>query len=112
MLCAMQSRMQLKNGGCASNAVGDTVGMSAIAPCRARKVGRRARPCRVGEEIVGPMNSMTYLMKPEMATFFSACIAVSSVGLNLYGTLFTEKRKSEIQREVRAAWQAVMHILM
>ena len=58
-------------------------------------------PLRVGEEIVGPMNSMTYLMKPEMATFFSATIAVLSVGLSMFGTLRIERSKAAMQREVR-----------
>lgn len=41
------------------------------------------------------------LMNPEVATIFSAIIAVSSVGLNLYGNLLREKSRVDLQREVR-----------
>lgn len=44
------------------------------------------------------------LMKPELATVFSAMIAVSSVGLNLYGGLLQEKSRVALQREV--GWEA------
>ena len=53
------------------------------------------------EEIVGPINAMSNLMRPETATVVTASIAVVSVCLNLYGTLLMEKSKSVMQREVR-----------
>jgi hypothetical protein len=31
---------------------------------------------------------------------FSAAMAVSSVGLNYYGTLLTERKRAELQKEV------------
>ncbi|KAG2483311.1 hypothetical protein HYH03_017816 [Edaphochlamys debaryana] len=39
-------------------------------------------------------------MAPEFATVFSAIIAVTSVSINLYGGLITEKRRAELAREV------------
>ena len=61
----------------------------------------RCRPLQViGEEIAGPINAMSNLMRPETATIVTASIAVLSVGLNLYGTLLTEKSRSKMQREV------------
>ncbi|KXZ42731.1 hypothetical protein GPECTOR_121g431 [Gonium pectorale] len=39
-------------------------------------------------------------MAPEFATVFSAIIAITSVSINLYGGLITEKRRAELAREV------------
>ena len=43
---------------------------------------------------------MSNLMAPEFATVFSAIIAITSVSINLYGGLITEKRRAELAREV------------
>lgn len=41
-----------------------------------------------------------HAVRPEIATFFSATIAVLSVGLNLFGTMRVERSKAAMQREV------------
>jgi hypothetical protein len=39
-------------------------------------------------------------MPGEIATLFSAFIALTSVALNLYGGLLSERKRAELQREV------------
>ncbi|KAG2446795.1 hypothetical protein HYH02_008355 [Chlamydomonas schloesseri] len=46
-------------------------------------------------------------MAPEFATVFSAIIAITSVSINLYGGLITEKRRAELAREVERERQAL-----
>lgn len=43
---------------------------------------------------------LSYLLKPEGATIFSAVIAVTSVALSVVGSLLTEARKAELKKQV------------
>ncbi|GFR49501.1 hypothetical protein Agub_g11538, partial [Astrephomene gubernaculifera] len=62
-------------------------------------------PCRAAGVLEG-FSGVSNLMSPEAATIFSAIIAISSVALNLYGGLITEKRRAELAREVERERQA------
>ena len=67
-------------------------------PFRLERRRSMLSPVRALEQFIG----MSSLMKPEIATIFSATVAVISVSLNLYGGLLQERSKSELQKEVGA----------
>jgi hypothetical protein len=58
--------------------------------------------CRAG--VLEGFSGVSNLMAPEFATVFSAIIAITSVSINLYGGLLTEKRRAELAREVGERW--------
>jgi hypothetical protein len=62
----------------------------------------RRRPLLVRSSLEG-FQSLSNLLRPEIAAVFSAAMAVGSVGLNYYGTLLTERKRADLQKEVRAA---------
>lgn len=85
-------------------------GMPANALARPRKtsyVSRHAQQTRRKTVVVRAKleeaGIFSNLMNPEVATIFSAVIAVSSVLVNLYGGVITERKRAELQKEVRNA---------
>ncbi|EFJ49130.1 hypothetical protein VOLCADRAFT_89961 [Volvox carteri f. nagariensis] len=61
--------------------------------------------CRAG--VLEGFSGVSNLMAPEFATVFSAIIAITSVSINLYGGLLTEKRRAELAREVERERQVM-----
>ncbi|GIL89125.1 hypothetical protein Vretifemale_17004 [Volvox reticuliferus] len=67
--------------------------------------GQGATMCRAG--VLEGFSGVSNLMAPEFATVFSAVIAITSVSINLYGGLLTEKRRADLAREVERERQAM-----
>lgn len=77
-----------------------------VAPARAPA---RPRPTGIDGERSGRLVARSGLegflglsafLKPEFAAIFSAILAIGSVGLNYYGSLLTESKRVELQKEV------------
>jgi hypothetical protein len=51
---------------------------------------------------------LSSLLRPEVAAMFSAMLAAGSVGLNYYGSLLTENKRVELQKEVSRTSEEVL----